>query len=176
MITINDYAKQHGISYQAVSQQVARYKAELEGHITKQGKTRYLDDHAVEFLNERRMLSTLVITEKTTVSRSARLEEENSNLKDKIIALQEHIQSVQNEMKQLQDKQILMIEDKHKELDQVRTAAEQKISEADSRFREAESRAMAAEQRSAILEAELNALKLAAEQKPKGFFARLFGI
>lgn len=54
MITVSKYAKQCGVSVQAVNQTIRRYKANLEGHIIMERNVRYLDDDAVQFLNEHR--------------------------------------------------------------------------------------------------------------------------
>lgn len=61
MITIKDYAKESGVSYEAVRQRIKRYEKELEGHIHRQGRIQYLDDVAVAFLNEHRLLNPTVL-------------------------------------------------------------------------------------------------------------------
>lgn len=61
MISIKDYAKENGVSYEAVRRQIDRYKAELEGHIHKQGRTRFLDDEAVAFLQEHRLKEPVAV-------------------------------------------------------------------------------------------------------------------
>ena len=44
MITIKDYAKQKGVSYEAIRKQIKRYEDELEGHLVKQNRFLMLDD------------------------------------------------------------------------------------------------------------------------------------
>jgi len=44
MITIKEYANNSHISYEASRTRIKRHKADLEGHIIKQGKTTYIDD------------------------------------------------------------------------------------------------------------------------------------
>lgn len=61
MITIKDYAKETGVSYEAVRQRIKRYEKELEGHIHRQGRTQFLDDVAVAFLNEHRLQNPVVM-------------------------------------------------------------------------------------------------------------------
>lgn len=61
MISIKDYAKESGVSYEAVRQRVKRYEAELTGHIHKQGRVQYLDDIAVAFLNDHRLKEPTVL-------------------------------------------------------------------------------------------------------------------
>lgn len=64
MISIKDYAKESGVTYEAVRQQVKRYQAELEGHIHIQGRTQYLDDVAVAILNSHRSVNPIVVYDK----------------------------------------------------------------------------------------------------------------
>lgn len=54
VISLRDYAAQKGITYEAVRQQVVRYKDELEGHIIKDGRQQFLDEEAVSFLDAKR--------------------------------------------------------------------------------------------------------------------------
>lgn len=103
MISIKDYAQENGVSYEAVRQQVVRYKEELAGHIRKQGRTQYLDDVAVAILNDHRAQNPVVVYNKdageqlrSLQAKVEELTEENRSLlkalngaKDRIIELQE---------------------------------------------------------------------------------------
>lgn len=87
MITLKDYAKETGVTYEAVRQRVKRYEKELEGHIHRQGRTQYLDDVAVAFLNEHRLQEPTVLYTKgagedyrQTKEQLAQLDEENREL------------------------------------------------------------------------------------------------
>lgn len=84
MITMRDYAKQKGITYEAVRRQVNRYNTELTGHISIRNRTQYLDDWAVEFLSERRRQSPIVIVNEDR-------QEEVENLKQQVAELQEKL-------------------------------------------------------------------------------------
>ena len=104
MISIKDYAQENGVSYEAVRQQVVRYKEELAGHIRKQGRTQYLDDVAVAILNDHRAQNPVVVYNKDAGEQLRNLQakveeltEENRSLlkalngaKDRIIELQEN--------------------------------------------------------------------------------------
>lgn len=61
VISLRDYAEQKNISYEAVRQQVARYKVELEGHVIKDGRQRFLDEEAVAILDGKRNKSPVTI-------------------------------------------------------------------------------------------------------------------
>lgn len=61
MISIKDYAKQNNVTYEAVRQQIKRYREQLDDHIIQDGRTQYLDDIAVAFLDERRQKNPVVV-------------------------------------------------------------------------------------------------------------------
>lgn len=62
-VSIKDYAREAGVSYEAVRKQMKRYSEELEGHIHQQGRTQYLDDEAVAFLDQHRLEKPIVVYE-----------------------------------------------------------------------------------------------------------------
>ena len=69
MITIKDYAQQQGISHQAVYQMLGTHKDELDPHIVKQGRTRFLTDEAVEILEKYRQQAPIVMERQDQVAR-----------------------------------------------------------------------------------------------------------
>lgn len=86
MTTIREYAAEKGVSYEAVRRQVARYSAELEGHIEKRGKMQLLDDFAVAFLDEHRAGNAVAIYKADAASELKRLQRENKELSDELRA------------------------------------------------------------------------------------------
>lgn len=66
MLSIKDYARDSGVSYEAVRKQIKRYEGDLKGHIRIDGRTQYLDDVAVAFLNEHRSKNPLVVGDSIT--------------------------------------------------------------------------------------------------------------
>ena len=68
MVSIRDYAKMNNVSYEAIRQQVKRYEDELNGHIIKQNRTQFLDDVAVDILDQHRKENPVVIINKDTDS------------------------------------------------------------------------------------------------------------
>ena len=54
MLSIRDYAKQRGISYEAARKSVVKYAKELDKHIIKNGKKQFLDSEGVEILDQHR--------------------------------------------------------------------------------------------------------------------------
>lgn len=65
VITFRDYADQRGISYEAVRQQVVRYRADLEGHIVRDGRQQLLDEEAVSFLESKRKKNPVTIIQQS---------------------------------------------------------------------------------------------------------------
>lgn len=86
VISLKDYAAQNNVSYEAVRQQVARYKAELDGHIIKDGRQQFLDEEAVAFLDGKRQKNPVVIYEQSKDEAIERMRVEREILRDKIAA------------------------------------------------------------------------------------------
>ena len=110
MISLKDYAREKGVSYEAVRKQVTRYKDELEGHITKENRTQYLDDEAVEFLNHKRATNPVILMEANWDDEFKRLSEENKALLLKVAELQDSLLKEKDEVKLLQEEKILLLE------------------------------------------------------------------
>lgn len=94
MISLKDYAKECGVTYEAVRQQVKRYQTDLEGHIHRQGKTQYLDDAAVAILDSHRSEKPMVVYE----AGYDRLAAENEELKRKLEQARDKIIDVQDRL------------------------------------------------------------------------------
>lgn len=112
MVTLKEYAKSKNITYEAVRKQVNRYKSELEGHIFKEKRTQYLDEVAVEFLNNKRTENPIVIIETAKDEEIQRLQEENKMLLIKVSQLQDALLAEKDNVKALQEEKILLLEEK----------------------------------------------------------------
>lgn len=110
MISIKEYAKNKGVSYEAVRKQVDRYKGELKGHISKVNRTRYLDEEAVEFLDSKRTETPIVIMDHDKDEEILRLEMENKTLLLKVAELQEALLKEKDQVKLLQNEKIELLE------------------------------------------------------------------
>lgn len=62
-ITVREYAEQREISYETVRRQLLTYRKQLSGHVFSEGRTRYLDEEAVSFLDTKRQSKTQVRVE-----------------------------------------------------------------------------------------------------------------
>lgn len=112
MISLKDYAREKGVSYEAIRKQVARYKDELEGHIIKEGRTQYLDDAAVEFLDHKRATNPVILLEASRDDEVQRLTDENKVLLLKVAELQDALLREKDAVKLLQEDKIALLEDK----------------------------------------------------------------
>lgn len=84
MISFKDYAKQNGITYEAVRAQVKRFSAELEAHIVRDGRQQLLDDEAVAFLDSRRASNPVVIYQQSKDEAIESMRQEREGLYKKI--------------------------------------------------------------------------------------------
>lgn len=94
-MTIKEYASSRGISYEAVRQQINRLRPGIDEHITKQGRTRLLDNTAVSMLDDKRKGSKVSVIHTDTVSKSETIDK----LKNEIILLQKQLLACQDELK-----------------------------------------------------------------------------
>jgi len=113
VVSLKEYAKNKGVSYEAVRKQVNRYKDELKGHISKVNRTQYLDEEAVAFLDSKRAESPIIIMESGKDEEIQRLEMENKALLLKVAELQEALLKEKDQVKLLQNEKIELLEAKN---------------------------------------------------------------
>lgn len=111
MITIKDYARGKGVSYEAIRKQINRYKKkELAGHIITKNRTQYIDDDGIVFLDQKRKENPVVIVQAEKSEEIERLKEENRNLLIKIGELQDRLIKSQDRIDQLQQEKIELLQ------------------------------------------------------------------
>lgn len=98
MITIKDYAKQKGVSYEAIRKQIKRYENELEGHLVKQNRFLMLDDEAVQFLDSKRSENPVIVYEQNKDEELEQLRHENKVLLIQMNTVQDHLGKVQQKL------------------------------------------------------------------------------
>ena len=98
MITINDYAKQKGVSYEAIRKQIKRYEEELEGHLVKQNRFLMLDDEAVQFLDSKRSENPVIVYEQNKDEELEQLRHENKVLLIQMNTVQDQLGKVQQKL------------------------------------------------------------------------------
>lgn len=96
VISLKDYAAQKNISYEAVRQQVVRYKDDLGGHVIRDGRQQFLDEEAVAFLDAKRQKNPVSIIQmdkdeqiETLEAQVKELLVKTANQADRIAALSE---------------------------------------------------------------------------------------
>lgn len=98
MISLKDLAKKNSVTYEAVRQQVKRYAAELKEHIHVEGRTQYLDDYAVEFLEGKRQSNPIIVYETNKDEEIEHLRNENKALLLRLTEKQEKIEDLQDRL------------------------------------------------------------------------------
>lgn len=91
VISLKDYAKQNNVSYEAVRQQVVRYKDDLGSHIIRDGRQQFLDEEAVAFLDARRQKNPVAIIQMDKDEQIEALERENKILLQQLATVQDKL-------------------------------------------------------------------------------------
>ena len=160
MITIKDYAKGRGVSYEAARQQISRYmEREVDGfrladHISKVDRTQYLDDEAVAFLDERRAKNPVVIQQEERDETIDRLRAEVDLLQKRLIAAQDEYRDLLKEKHAIEMREQGLLADKQR-IEEFKAAA----LEAEGRAAQAEERERAAIDAKDVAEAGVAAVK-----------------
>ena len=100
VISLKDYAKQNNISYEAVRQQVVRYKDELSEHIIRDGRQQFLDEEAVTFLDAKRQKNPVAIIQQDKDETIEALRQERENLLINIAAQADKIAQQADELRE----------------------------------------------------------------------------
>ena len=145
LLTIQELSDKLGISYEGTRLQLKRYSAELGDYIIKQGKRILIDEKGVEYLQERRRTSTIIIEKDTAKEKIEQLTAELETAKREVFELQNKIISLQETNQTLVAKGAkcdLLLEDREKqekeitearqEIERLRTEAEAAKAEAGS--------------------------------------------
>lgn len=161
-VSLKAYAEQKRVSYEAVRQQVIRYKKELGNHIIHDGRQQFLDEEAVAFLDEKRQKNPVTVIQQDKNEQIEALEEQVKQLLMKTAAQADRIAEL-SEWKAEKavaiagaEQQKLLLEERTKRVEQLESTA-----------REAEDKLRQAEERTRQLEEEIN--------RPLSFRERLTG-
>lgn len=184
VISLKDYAAQKNISYEAVRQQVVRYKDDLAGHLIRDGRQQFLDEEAVAFLDAKRQKNPVAIIQQ---NKDEQIEELEDQVKQLLIETAAQAKKI-SELAEWKAENALLIagaeqsrlalqeaqEEKaalQRDYAQVAEALEQMREEAAQRLQEAEAaeqRELEAQQRADRAEARLE------EVRSLPFFKRIF--
>lgn len=109
-MTIKEYATSRGVSYETVRRQVAGHKKkELKGHIKYQGNQSFLDDYAIEFLDQHRQPRNVVVT-----ANNEETQRELEKLHNQVHQLQAELLKRADRITELLEKNSLLLEDNAK--------------------------------------------------------------
>lgn len=135
--SIKDYAKSRKITYEAARQQVKRYEKELQGHIHRQNRTQYLDDYAVDLLDDHRQQSPVVVVNQDRDAELEQLRAENKTLLQQVAMLQDKLLAAQESAIEAAKQTVLLdaaqadkaaLQERVKELEAERDAARQEAA------------------------------------------------
>ena len=107
MITVKEFAKKQHRTVQAVYQSIDRYKIQLDGHIQKIGRTSYLDDDAVAFLESKSEQNPVVIYQQDK-------DEELETLRKNADVMKAEIAKLLKEASKSKDEYTALLEEKHR--------------------------------------------------------------
>lgn len=194
MKTVKEYASEVGKTREAVYKQLKAKKNQepLNGHVWQQNGTTYLDDVAVEILNESRKV-TQVKQDQQLKSENERMIKEIDDLKNKIISLQDELKVKTEQMATMlveNKEKTLLLEQKEDQSNQIEELKKDK-QVLQNEKEEQKQQIEELQQEKKELQEEMNQLKATNDQlsakvasqsvsesqnePKKGFFARLFG-
>ena len=172
-VSLKDYAEQKRVSYEAVRQQVIRYKKELGNHIIRDGRQQFLDEEAVAFLDEKRQKNPVTVIQQDKNGQIEALEEQllmkTAAQADRIAELSEWKAEKAVAIASA-EQQKLLLEERTKRVEQLESTAKEaldKLQEAENAAREAEDKLRQAEERAQQLEEEMS--------RPLSLYERLTG-
>ena len=97
LLSIREYAKSRFITYEAARRQVIRYEKELRGKIEIRARTQYLNDQAIEFLDQHRKDSPVTVYKEKERQETEKQKSELEDLRIKYTALLEQVTMMQKE-------------------------------------------------------------------------------
>ena len=129
MKTVKEYANSVGKSHQAVYKQLnsKKNKERLENHVWKQNGSTYLDDVAIDILNESRQM-VQVQHDIQVHNDNEKLKKEVDDLKNKIIDLQDELKSKTEQMTSLlleNKEKTLLLEQKNDQAEEIKQLKEE---------------------------------------------------
>lgn len=138
-MTVSEYAQIKGVSTQAVSNHLKRYKKELSEHVIKRGRSRVLDEYAVDFLNQKVIGSRVTIYDGTKDEEIRQLREEVNQLQQQLIDVQQDFLQEKDRTRTLEMEKLQIEGDKQQEANEkerekaAREQAEKKLRQLQQR-------------------------------------------
>lgn len=149
VISIKEYAKERGISYEAVRRQVKNYKNELDGLLVRDGRQHFLSEKAVAFLDDHRAKTPFAVLDEEASRKIKELKEKLEKKQEKVDELNDtvreallRINALTEEKHQLEGRiarvaQLEASEEERKqELDELKQEATEAVQRANAADRE----------------------------------------
>ena len=106
MKAIKQYAKEQGVSYEAIRKQISTYKEELKDHIIIKNRTQYLDDWAVEFLSHKRKENPVILVSQEKADEAEALRQQIEALRTQLLLAQNAL--IQSQEERIKDKETII--------------------------------------------------------------------
>ena len=173
LVTIKQFADSQGISYEAVRKQLHKYSEELSGHVIRKDRTRYLDEVAVKFLQERRRESPIILQNMDQGEEISRLQAQLESMRAQLVSAQNKLLESQERIISLQEDVQKAIEDrvKYTALLEDKEASEKKLLETEDLLRGVEAERDEALQKARELQTERDE----AVKESKSYYRSWFG-
>jgi len=113
LLTIKEYAESQSVSYEAIRKQLVQYESELQDHIHTVKRKKYLDDTAINFLDEHRKGNPVIVQQADQQEELEELRNENKNLLLQLNSKSEQLLILQQQIIEMQQE---LIPDKRKSL------------------------------------------------------------
>ncbi|MDL2238401.1 hypothetical protein LJC56_11360 [Christensenellaceae bacterium OttesenSCG-928-K19] len=143
---VSEFAKEKRVSTAAVSNHLKRYQKELKGHIIQQGRRKFLDDFAIEFLSGKISGSQIIIYDSAKDEEIQQLQTENKQLHQQLIQVQQDFLQSQEKTHALEMEKLQIEGDKRQE-ETARGQAESAKEQAEKKLRQLQARRLTFKER-----------------------------
>lgn len=153
MKTLKEYAESKNVSYEAVRKKVKLYRAELGEHIFKKGRAQFLDDTAIQFLDEHSIEKSVVVYDAKKDEEIQQLQTENKQLYQQLVTVQSNHVKTQEQLQEQTDKlyalevEKLRIEGEKKQEQTARERAESAEKQIEKRLQQLQARRLSFRER-----------------------------
>lgn len=171
VISLKDYAKENNVSYEAVRQQVVRYKDELGCHVIRDGRQQFLDEDAVAFLDSKRQKNPVAIIQ---IDKDEKIEELENQVKQLLIKTTDQADRISELAQWKADNAMLLAGAEQNRLALEEAKKETKVLESFIQDAKAEIEILTEEKRKETARADQLQSELDQERN-KTFFQKLFG-
>ena len=126
MIKLQDFAAKYGVTDRQVQRLLKKYEQELSGHFERQGRNgTWIDEDGERILRSKMKTAPVVVQDSEIGQRIARLEQENDELKNKLLLAYEKLTEQQYLLNEANESKYLL-QAAEREMEIVKGFAEEK--------------------------------------------------